>query len=50
MVILALTAGSVLQGILGAFLAVPIAAGIARALDYARLEMGRAALLRPGEA
>lgn len=39
-IILALTAGSVLLGILGAFLAVPVAAGIARALDYGRTEMG----------
>lgn len=41
-IILSLTAGSVLLGILGAFLAVPVAAGIARALDYARAEMGLA--------
>lgn len=41
-IILALTAGSILLGILGAFLAVPVAAGIARALDYAREEMGLA--------
>ncbi len=39
-IILALTAGSVLLGILGAFLAVPVSAGIARALDYGRTEMG----------
>lgn len=41
-IILALTAGSVLLGILGAFLAVPVSAGIARALDYARECMGLA--------
>jgi predicted PurR-regulated permease PerM len=35
-VILAVAVGGVLLGILGAFLSVPIAAGIARAIDYVR--------------
>jgi putative heme transporter len=38
MVLLSITAGAVLFGILGAFLAVPIAASIARAVDYVRGE------------
>ncbi len=37
-VILAITLGGVLLGVLGAFLAVPVAACTARALDYAREE------------
>jgi putative heme transporter len=36
MVLVAITAGAVTLGILGAFLAVPVAAGFARALDYLR--------------
>lgn len=35
-VLIALTAGAVLLGVLGAFLAVPLAAAIARAVDYIR--------------
>lgn len=35
-VLTALTAGAVLLGVLGAFLAVPVAAAIGRAVDYAR--------------
>lgn len=37
-VIVSITAGGVLLGVLGAFLAVPVAASIARAIDYARGE------------
>jgi predicted PurR-regulated permease PerM len=40
MVLVAITAGAVLLGVLGAFLAVPVAASIARAVDYARGEDG----------
>jgi putative heme transporter len=40
-VILSLTVGSVLLGVLGAFLAVPTAAGLARAIDYAQDHLRR---------
>lgn len=36
LIIAALTAGGVLLGILGVFLAVPVAASIARAVEYLR--------------
>jgi putative heme transporter len=36
LVILAITAGALAAGVLGAFLAVPVAASIARTLDYLR--------------
>jgi predicted PurR-regulated permease PerM len=44
-VVAALTAGGVLLGVLGAFLGVPVAASIARAVNYLRQRTGPAAVL-----